>query len=203
MAVDTELPIEELQDSETVAASMDVDWVGDCDVLIPELAIQQRVRTLGQVISRDFDGLELVLIGVLTGALTFVADLARHIALPVELDFVAASSYGHSTETSGEVRLLKDLSHPVQGKHVLLIEDIIDTGTTLRYLIEMLQARQPASISVCALLDKPSRRAIDVPVEYVGFTIEDRFVVGYGLDFAGKYRNLPFIAEINPSASEA
>jgi hypoxanthine phosphoribosyltransferase len=203
MTLDAELPTEELQHSETVSASMNVDWVGECNVLIPEPAIEQRVRTLGSQIGRDFAGLDLVLIGVLTGALTFTADLARHISLPVELDFVAASSYGHGTETSGEVRLLKDLSHPIQGKHVLLIEDIIDTGTTLRYLIEMLQARQPASISVCALLDKPSRRAIDVPVEYVGFTIEDRFVVGYGLDFAGKYRNLPFIAEINPPVSEA
>ena len=163
-------------------------------VLISAQQIASRVREMGAQISLDYRGRDLVLVGVLTGAVTFLADLIRCIDLPLELDFVAAASYGTETSSSGEVRLLKDLGHPVAGKHVLLTEDIVDTGLTLRYLLETLHARHPASIATCVLLDKPSRRLVDVPVMYRGFEIEDRFVVGYGLDHAGKYRNLPHIA---------
>jgi hypoxanthine phosphoribosyltransferase len=164
------------------------------DVLLSETEIALRVSALGAEITRDYAGKDLVVVGVLTGSVLFLADLIRHVALPMELDFVAMASYGHATKSSGEVRLIKDLSHPVQGKHVLVAEDIVDTGLTLRYLIETIQARQPASIATCVLLDKPSRRQVDVPVEYRGFSIEDKFVVGYGLDYAGRYRNLPYIA---------
>ncbi len=153
---------------------------------------------LGAGIAADYAGKELVLVGVLTGAVTFLADLIRHIDIPLELDFVAAASYGRATSTSGEVRLLKDLSHPIEGKHVLLVEDIVDTGLTLRYLMELLQTRCPATLASCALLDKPSRRQVEVEVKYTGFQIEDQFVVGYGLDAAGFHRNLPHIAILNP-----
>ncbi len=163
------------------------------EVLLSEQAIERRIAEMGARISEDYRGKELVIVGVLTGAVMFLADLIRHITLPMELDFVAMSSYGQATKSSGEVRIVKDLGHPVEGKHVLVAEDIIDTGLTLRYLHETLHARQPASIATCVLLDKPSRRQVEVPVEYRGFEIEDRFVVGYGLDFAGRYRNLPYI----------
>ncbi len=173
----------------------------DCaisEVLIPEVDIRRRVVEMGAQITNDYRGKELVIVGVLTGAVTFLADLIRNIELPLELDFVAISSYGAAASTSGEVRFLKDLNHPVEGKHVLIAEDIIDTGLTLRYLLETVHARQPASTACCVLLDKPSRRIVDVPVEYRGFEIEDRFVVGYGLDSAGRYRNLPYIGVIEP-----
>ena len=166
---------------------------GIAEVLLTREQIADRVAALGERISRDYQGKELVIVGVLTGAVTFLADLIRHITVPLELDFVAVSSYGLATKTSGEVRMVKDLGHAVQGKHVLVAEDIIDTGLTLRYLLDTLQARQPAGIACCVLLDKPSRRIVEVPVEYVGFEIEDRFVVGYGLDYAGRYRNLPYL----------
>jgi hypoxanthine phosphoribosyltransferase len=166
---------------------------GVSEVLVSQEAIRQRISELGAQITRDYAGKDLVIVGVLTGAVTFLSDLIREIALPMELDFVAMSSYGQATKSSGEVRLIKDLGHPVEGKHVLVTEDIIDTGLTLRYLLETLQARHPASIATCVLLDKPSRRQVKVPVEYRGFEIEDRFVVGYGLDYAGRYRNLPYI----------
>jgi len=171
------------------------------EVLVSEYAIRQRVAEIGDQITRDYAGKELVIVGVLTGAVMFLSDLMRQIRVPIELDFVALSSYGHATKTSGEVRLLKDLGHPVQGKHVLVAEDIIDTGLTLRYLMETLQARQPASISCCVLLDKPSRRQVEVDIAYKGFEIEDKFVVGYGLDYAGRYRNLPYIGVLNLDGS--
>jgi hypoxanthine phosphoribosyltransferase len=164
--------------------------------LISESAIRNRVAELGQEISAAYDGKEVVLVGVLTGAVLFLSDLIRCIHIPIELDFVATSSYGQATRSSGEVRLLKDVSHPVQGKHILLVEDIVDTGLTLRYLLETFQARHPASIACCVLLDKPSRRVTDVPLKFRGFEIEDRFVVGYGLDYAGRFRNLPYIGAL-------
>jgi hypoxanthine phosphoribosyltransferase len=163
------------------------------EVLLSKSVIQQRVAEIGAQITDDYKNKDLVVVGVLTGSVLFLADLIRHINLPMELDFVSLSSYGQATKTSGEVRLIKDLGHSVQGKHVLVAEDIIDTGLTLRYLHETLHARQPASIATCVLLDKPSRRLVETPVEYCGFEIEDRFVVGYGLDYAGRYRNLPYI----------
>lgn len=168
------------------------------ETLLSASEIQRRVTEMGRQISQDYAGKDVVVVGVLTGSVMFLADLIRHIELPLELDFVATSSYGQATKTSGEVRLVKDLGHPVLGKHVIVAEDIIDTGLTLRYLLETLQARQPASIACCVLLDKPSRRQVQVPVQYRGFEIEDRFVVGYGLDYAGRYRNLPYIGVLNP-----
>ena len=178
-------------------ASENVVEAGIREVLVSEYAIKQRVVEIGDQITADYAGKELVIVGVLTGAVMFLSDLLRQIRLPIELDFVALSSYGHATKTSGEVRLLKDLGHPVQGKHVLVAEDIIDTGLTLRYLMETIQARQPASISCCVLLDKPSRRQVEVGIAYKGFEIEDKFVVGYGLDYAGRYRNLPYIGVLD------
>lgn len=163
------------------------------EILLSQETIQRRVEEIGRQISRDYAGRELVVVGVLTGSVLFLADVIRHITVPMELDFVAMSSYGTETKSSGEVRLIKDLGHPVHGKHVLVAEDIVDTGLTLRYLLETIHARQPASVSTCVLLDKPSRRQVDVQVDYRGFEIEDRFVVGYGLDYAGRYRNLPYI----------
>ena len=166
---------------------------GLSEVLLSASTIRNRVEELGRQISLDYAGKDLVVVGVLTGSVLFLADVIRHISIPLELDFVAMSSYGAETKSSGEVRLIKDLGHPVHGKHVLVAEDIVDTGLTLRYLLETIDARQPASISTCVLLDKPSRRKVDVRVDYRGFEIEDRFVVGYGLDYAGRYRNLPYI----------
>lgn len=170
------------------------------EVLFSEETIQRRVRELADAIQKDHPdtGRPLVLVGVLKGAVLFLADLVRSIQRPVEFDFVAISSYGAATRTSGEVRVLKDLDAPVAGKDVVIVEDILDTGLTLRfsYLIESLKARRAASVRVCVLLDKPSRRRVEVPVDYRGFEIEDRFVVGYGMDFGERYRNLPYIGVI-------
>lgn len=167
------------------------------DVMISEEQIQRRVREIGAAIQADYpDPTEpLLLVGVLKGAALFLADLVRCIERPVEFDFVAISSYGAATQTSGEVRILKDLDASVADKHVLIVEDIIDTGLTLRfsYLIESLRARHARSVGVCVLLDKPSRRRVDVPVHYRGFEIPDRFVIGYGMDYAERYRGLRYI----------
>jgi hypoxanthine phosphoribosyltransferase len=163
------------------------------EVLLDADTIHRRVVQIGAEIGRDFQGTTPVLVGVLTGAALFLADLVRNIPTQVELDFVAVSSYGESTRSSGEVRVVKDVGHPVEGRDILIVEDIVDTGLTLRYLIETLHARRPASVSTCVLLDKPTKRLVNVPVRYRGFEIEDRFVVGYGLDYAGLYRNLPYI----------
>jgi hypoxanthine phosphoribosyltransferase len=167
------------------------------DVMISEEQILRRVQEMGEAITRDFpDPAEpLLLVGVLKGATLFIADLVRSIRRPVEFDFVAISSYGAATKTSGEVRILKDLDAAVAGKHVLIVEDIIDTGLTLRfsYLIESLRARHARSVGVCVLLDKPSRRRVEVPVNYCGFEIPDRFVIGYGMDYAEHYRHLRYI----------
>ena len=167
------------------------------EILFTEPEICERVAQLGRQITEDYRNRDLVVIGVLTGAVTFVADLIRQVELNLTIDFVSMASYGVATRSSGEVRMLKDIGHPVEGKDILIVEDIIDTGLTLRYLLETIQARHPASVETCVLLDKPSRRQVDVPVKYTGFEIEDRFVVGYGLDFAGHYRNLPFIGILN------
>ena len=163
------------------------------EILIDQEQLQQRIQELGAEISRDYQGKELHLICVLKGAVLFLADLARNLTVPVSFDFMAVSSYGASTESSGVVRILKDLEESIEGKDVLIVEDIIDSGLTLHYLYQNLHSRKPASLEICTLLDKPDRRRVDVPVEYCGFSIPDRFVVGYGLDFAEKYRNLPYI----------
>jgi hypoxanthine phosphoribosyltransferase len=168
------------------------------EVLIEEDVLRSRVIELGDEISRDYDGRELLLIGVLKGAVFFMADLMRQLTVPCEIDFMAISSYGASTDSSGVVRILKDLDINIEGRDVLVVEDVIDSGLTLSYLMRNLEAREPASLEVCALLTKPARREIDVPVRYVGFEIPNRFVIGYGLDFAERYRNLPYVGVLDP-----
>jgi hypoxanthine phosphoribosyltransferase len=162
------------------------------EVLVSEEEIQAKVSELGQRISQDYQGEELLLVGLLRGAIVFLSDLMRALDIPVQLDFIGISSYGASTE-SGAVRLVMDLETDIAGRHVLVVEDIVDTGKTLYYLVENLRARQPASLRICALLDKPDRRQVPIDVDYVGFEIPDKFVVGYGLDFSEGYRNLPFV----------
>jgi hypoxanthine phosphoribosyltransferase len=169
-------------------------------IIISRDEIAKRVSELGKEISRDYAGKDLVLIGVLKGCALFLADLVREIDIPLSIDFVAVSSYGADTKSSGVVRILKDLDDSVESKHVLVVEDIVDTGLTLRlsYLLENLRSRRAASVKVCALLDKPSRRQVEVPVNYRGFTVEDNFVVGYGMDYQGMYRSLPYIGLLKP-----
>ncbi|NOZ28822.1 MAG: hypoxanthine phosphoribosyltransferase [Chloroflexi bacterium] len=167
-------------------------------VLISEEELQARIAELGEQISRDYKGRALLLIAVLKGSVLFMADLMRAIHIPHAIDFMATSSYGSGTESSGVVRILKDLDEPIEGKDVLVVEDIIDTGRTLDYLLRILEERNPASLRVCTLLDKRERREVDVPVHYVGFTIPNEFVIGYGLDYAQIYRNLPFIGVLKP-----
>jgi hypoxanthine phosphoribosyltransferase len=162
------------------------------EILVTEKEIQAKVTELGRRISDDYQGKEVLLIGLLRGAIVFLSDLMRAIDIPVQLDFIGISSYGARTE-SGAVRLVMDLETDIAGRHVLIVEDIVDTGKTLSYLMETLKARQPASLRICALLDKPDRRQVPIDVDYVGFEIPDRFVVGYGLDFAEGYRSLPFV----------
>jgi hypoxanthine phosphoribosyltransferase len=168
------------------------------EILIEAEALKNRIRELGEEISVDYAGRDLLLIGVLKGAVFFMADLMRRLTVSCEVDFMAISSYGASTDSSGVVRILKDLDINIEGRDVLVVEDIIDSGLTLSYLIRNLEARDPASLEVCALLTKPERREIDVPVRYVGFEIPNRFVIGYGLDFAERYRNLPYVAVLHP-----
>lgn len=165
--------------------------------LLEEQAIRTRVRELGKQISVDYEGKELLLVGILKGAFIFMADLIRQIEVPVTVDFVVVSSYGASTESSGVVRIEKDLEKGIEGKHVLIVEDIIDTGLTLNYLKHNLETRGPASVRICALLDKPSRRKVSVEADYLGFSIADEFVVGYGLDFAERHRHLPYVAVLS------
>lgn len=167
-------------------------------VLISEEELQRRVRELAQQIEVDYQGKDLLLVGLLKGAVHFMVDLTRAMKRPVAIDFMAVSSYGASTESSGIVRILKDLDESIEGKHVLIVEDIVDTGLTLKYILEMLRRRGPASLRVCALLNKKERRLVDVPLDYVGFDIPNEFVVGYGLDFRQVYRNLPFVAVLKP-----
>jgi len=168
------------------------------EVLIDEQSLRARVEELGEEVSRDYVGREPLLIGVLKGAVFFMADLMRQLTVPCEVDFMAISSYGAATDSSGVVRILKDLDINIEGRDVLVVEDIIDSGLTLSYLIRNLEAREPASLEVCALMTKPERRQIDVPVRYVGFEIPNRFVIGYGLDFAERYRNLPYVGVLDP-----
>lgn len=167
-------------------------------ILITSEEIGARVRELGQQITNDYAGQDILMIGVLRGAVIFMSDLARAIKRPIDIDFMAISSYGLSTNSSGVVRIIKDLDEVVQGRHILIVEDIIDSGLTLNYLVENLKSRKPASVRICTLLSKPDRRKVDVQVDYNGFIIPDYFVVGYGLDYAGKYRNLPFIGVLKP-----
>jgi len=168
------------------------------EVLIPEDALQARIRELGAAVSNDYAGKEPLLVGILIGAFVFLSDLQRAITIPCQVDFMATSSYGDATESSGIVRILKDLDQSIEGRHVLIVDDIIDTGLTMDYLLQTLKARYPASLRVCALLDKVPRRRREVRIDYRGFEIPDRFVVGYGLDYAGRYRNVPFVCVLKP-----
>ena len=167
-------------------------------VLVPSDNIQEKVRELGERITQDYRGEKLLLVGILRGAVVFLSDLMRHLQLPCEIDFMDISSYGTGTQSSGVVRILKDLEEDITGRHVLIVEDIVDTGLTLSYLLRSLQARKPASLEICALLTKPSRRRVELDIKYLGFEVPDEFVVGYGLDFAGAYRNLPDICVLKP-----
>ncbi|HHW09502.1 MAG TPA: hypoxanthine phosphoribosyltransferase [Firmicutes bacterium] len=167
-------------------------------ILLSEEQIKAKVAELGAKITADYAGRSPVIICILKGAALFTSDLIRHIELPVAVDFMAISSYGMETKSSGVVRILKDLDSSVEGRHVLVVEDIIDSGLTLKYLEENLRSRRPASLAICALLDKATRRKIDIKLDYCGFVIPDEFVVGYGLDYAEKYRNLPFIGVLKP-----
>lgn len=167
-------------------------------VLLSTAELAKRVGELGAEITADYAGKEILMIGVLRGAVVFMADLARAIEVPVAIDFMAVSSYGAGTSSSGVVRILKDLDVNIEGKHVLVVEDIIDSGLTLNYLLDNLKSRKPASLKLCTLLNKPERRKVKVNIDYNGFNVPDYFVVGYGLDYAEKYRNLPFIGVLKP-----
>ncbi len=171
------------------------------EVLITGEQIQQRIAELGEQISREHEGHPVVLVGVLRGAFMFLADLARHIRIPTSVDFMAISSYGSDTKTTGVVRITKDLDDSIESQYVVVVEDIVDTGLTLSYLLENLRSRNAASVRVCSLLDKPARRKVELQPDYVGFTIPDRFVVGYGLDFAQRYRELPSIYTLKEEGS--
>ncbi len=164
------------------------------EILVQPDDLSRRVRELGAQITADYEGRDLLLVGVLKGAVFFLSDLMRTIAVPCEVDFMAVASYGSSTDSSGVVRILKDLDAPLEDRHVLIVEDIVDSGLTLQYLLRNLGARNPASIEVCALLTKPERRKVELEPRYVGFEIANRFVVGYGLDYGERYRNLPYVA---------
>jgi hypoxanthine phosphoribosyltransferase len=164
------------------------------EILVQRDELAHRVRELAAEVSRDYEGRDLFLVGVLKGAVFFLSDLMRHLEVPCEVDFMAVSSYGSSTDSSGIVRILKDLDAPIEGREVLIVEDIVDSGLTLSYLLRTLRARNPASLEVCALLTKPERRKVELPIKYVGFEIPNRFAIGYGLDHAERFRNLPYVA---------
>lgn len=167
-------------------------------ILLSTETIEQRVRELGAAIAQDYAGLNPLLVGVLKGGVPFMADLLRMITIPIEIDFISVSSYSKETRRRGLVRLTKDLESPINGRHVLFVEHVIDTGLTLNYLLQSLEARNPASLKVCVLFDKSRRRLIDVPLAYKGFDLPDRFFVGYGLDFRERYRNLPYVGVLKP-----
>lgn len=170
------------------------------DVIYSEERIQERIREIGAEISRDYAGRQVLLVAVLRGAALFLADLSRAVTVPVELDFMAVSSYGSSTKSSGVVRILKDLDEQIEGRDVIVVEDILDTGLTLKYLLKNLASRKPASLEVVALLSKEGKQRVPISCKYVGFVVPDEFVVGYGLDYAERYRNLPYIGVLKPSA---
>jgi hypoxanthine phosphoribosyltransferase len=171
-------------------------WAGDIDVLLSEEQIQDKIREMAAAITRDYAGSELVLVGVLKGSFLFMADLCRRIELPLTCDFLGVSSYGDQTKSSGVIRITSDLKRPIEGKRVLVVEDIVDTGLTMQYLLANLGTRRPADIRVCTLLEKPARRIVETHIDYLGFSVPDVFVVGYGLDYKGRYRNLRYIGHI-------
>jgi len=175
-------------------------WGDIQQILIPGETIQQRVQEIGAEISRDYAGQNIILVGVLKGVLFFMADLLRAITIPVEVDFIAVSNYSPESRERGVVRLVKDLETVIAGRHVLFIEDVVDTGLTLTYLLRLLRAREPASLEVCTLFNKPTHRLMDIRIKYKGFDLPDLFVVGYGLDHRERYRNLPFVGVLKPGA---
>ncbi|MCJ7667099.1 MAG: hypoxanthine phosphoribosyltransferase [Anaerolineae bacterium] len=168
------------------------------EVLITEEEIKAKTKELAQRITQDYRGKDLLLVCILKGGMMFLADLMREIEIPLDIDFMAISSYGNATESTGVVRILMDLATPIKGRNILIVEDIIDTGRTLHYITQNLRTRNPASLKICTLLDKRARRVIDIPLDYVGFEVPDKFVVGYGLDYGQVYRNLPFIGVLKP-----
>jgi len=173
-----------------------MQFAENVDVMLSREQIAARVQELGAEITRAYQGKDLVLVGVLKGSFVFFADLVRSIDLPLRIDFLAVSSYGGNTESSGVVKFTQDLTRPIAGQHVILVEDIVDTGLTMKYLLENLETRRPASLSVCSLLEKPDRAKVKIDIAYKGFTIPDAFVVGYGLDYDERYRNLPFLGVV-------
>lgn len=166
------------------------------EVIVDRETIRKKVKELGERISKDYKGKDLILIGVLKGGFVFLADLMREISIPVDMDLISVSSYGASTTSSGFVRIIMDIDIDIKGKHVLIVEDLIDSGYTLKYLKELLNTRGPESIKICTAFDKPSRRKVDIEIDYQGIVIPDKFIVGYGLDYAGRFRNLPDICEL-------
>lgn len=172
------------------------------EILFSEEVLNKKIKELASEISRDYEGKNLVVVGILKGSVLFAAELIKNISVECEIDFMAVSSYGSSTETSGVVRILKDLDSSIEGKDILLVEDIVDTGVTLSYLLKYLQARKANSIEIVSLLNKPVRRKTDLDVKYIGFEVPDGFIVGYGIDYAEKYRNLPFIGILKPEVYE-
>lgn len=172
------------------------------EILFSEEVLAKRIKELADEISRDYKGKDLLVVGILKGSVIFAAELIKNISTPCEIDFMAVSSYGNSTETSGIVRILKDLDNSIEGKDILIVEDIVDTGVTLAYLLKYLKARKANSIEIVALLNKPARRTSDLDVKYIGFEVPDGFIVGYGIDYAEKYRNLPFIGILKPEVYE-
>ena len=171
-----------------------------CEILVQQDELEHRVQALGAQISAEYEGRSLLLVGVLKGAFFFLSDLMRNLDVQCEVDFMAVASYGSSTDSSGVVRILKDLDASIEGRDVLIVEDIVDSGLTLSYLLRTLKAREPASLEVCALLTKPERRKVELPIRYVGFEIPNRFVIGYGLDHAEQFRNLPYVAVLSEDA---
>jgi hypoxanthine phosphoribosyltransferase len=167
------------------------------EILVQADDLRHRIKELGREISRDYEGRDPLLVGVLKGAVFFLSDLMRELTVPCEVDFMAVASYGSATQSSGVVRILKDLEAPVEGREVLIVEDIVDSGLTLQYLLRNLESREPRSLEVCALLTKPARREVELPIRYVGFEIPNKFAIGYGLDYEERYRNLPYVAALN------
>jgi hypoxanthine phosphoribosyltransferase len=173
--------------------------LGDIEeILVGRDTINEKVKELGKKISHDYEGEELILVGVLKGGFVFLADLMREITIPVDMDLIAVSSYGASTKSSGVVRIIKDTDISFTGKHVLIVEDLVDTGLTLKHLKELFNTRGPLSVKICTAFDKPSRRKVEIDIDYEGIVVPDKFIVGYGLDFAGKYRNLPDVCTLKP-----
>ncbi|MGL4799790.1 MAG: hypoxanthine phosphoribosyltransferase [Cellulosilyticaceae bacterium] len=171
-------------------------------VLLSAEQIADKVKELGEQITRDYEGQELLVVGILKGSNVFMSDLVRKIQMPMKMDFMVVSSYGNATESTGVVKIIKDIEESLEGKHLLIVEDIIDSGLTLKYLKQMLETRKPASIKLCTLVDKPARRKETVYVDYIGFELPDEFIVGYGIDYAEHYRNLPHIAILKPEVYE-